>query len=104
VLLTVKSNQKTLCRQIQSQFQGKRYIPHAASDQEKRHGRDTLWEFRAKEAPEHIKENWLGSAWIVEVLTTTTTRRGTLGTAPQVPLSHAPVAPGTSCQDSQSRS
>ena len=81
VLLTVKSNQKTLCRQIQSQFQGKRHIPHAASDQEKRHGRDTLWELRAKEAPEHIKENWPGSAWIVEVLTTTTTRKGTRGTA-----------------------
>jgi predicted transposase YbfD/YdcC len=71
VLLTVKSNQKTLYRQIGSQFQGKRHIPFTASDHEKRHGRDTLWELSAKEAPEHIKENWPGSAWIVEVITDT---------------------------------
>jgi len=71
VLLTVKSNQKTLYRQIQRQFQGKRHIPVTASDHEKRHGRDTLWELSAKEAPEHIKENWPGSAWIVEVITDT---------------------------------
>jgi len=71
VLLTVKSNQKTLYRQIQSQFQWKRHIPFTASDHEKRHGRDTLWELSAKEAPEHIKENWPGSAWIVEVITDT---------------------------------
>jgi predicted transposase YbfD/YdcC len=69
VLLTVKSNQKTLYRQIQSQFQGKRHILFTASDHEKRYGRDTLWELSAKEAPEHIKENWPGSAWIVEVIT-----------------------------------
>ena len=30
-------------------------------DQEKRHGRDTTWILRAWEAPEHIKENWLGT-------------------------------------------
>ena len=71
MLLTVKSNQKTLYRQIGSQFQGKRHIPFTASDHEKRHGRDTLWELSAKEAPEHIKENWPGSAWIVEVITDT---------------------------------
>jgi predicted transposase YbfD/YdcC len=71
VLLTVKSNQKTLYRQIGSQFQGKRHIPFTASDHEKRHGRDTLWELSAKEAPEHIQENWPGSAWIVEVITDT---------------------------------
>jgi predicted transposase YbfD/YdcC len=76
VLLTVKSNQKTLDRQIQSQFQGKRHIPFTASDHEKRHGRDTLWELSAKEAPEHIKENWPGSAWIVEVITDTLTTGG----------------------------
>jgi predicted transposase YbfD/YdcC len=71
VLLTVKSNQKTLYRQIGSQFQGKRHIPFVATDHEKRHGRDTLWELSAKEAPGHIKENWPGSAWIVEVITDT---------------------------------
>jgi len=76
VLLTVKSNQKTLYRQIGCQFQGKRHIPFTAVDHEKRHGRDTVWELRAREAPEHIKANWPGSAWIVEVITDTLTRKG----------------------------
>jgi predicted transposase YbfD/YdcC len=76
VLLTVKSNQKTLYRQIGCQFQGKRHIPFAATDHEKRHGRDTVWELRAREAPEHIKANWPGSAWIVEVITDTLSRKG----------------------------
>ncbi|WP_259721762.1 hypothetical protein [Synechococcus sp. CS-1328] len=67
--MTVKSNQKTLYRQIGSQFEGKREIPFSATNQEKRHGRDTTWKLRAKEAPEHIKLNWPGSAWIVEVIT-----------------------------------
>ena len=72
MLLTVKSNQKTLYRQIGSQFQGKCHIPFTASDYEKRHGRETLWELSAKEAPEHIKANWPGCSWIVEMVTTTT--------------------------------
>ena len=76
VLLTVKSNQKTLYRQIGCQFQGKRHIPFTATDHEKRHGRDTVWELRAREAPEHIRANWPGSAWIVEVITDTLTRKG----------------------------
>jgi len=42
---------------------------------ETRHGRQTRWDLRAKEAPEHIKANWPGSAWIVQLITTTT-RRG----------------------------
>lgn len=81
MLLTVKSNQKTLYRQIGAQFQGKRHIPYTTADQEEKHGRDTLWELRAREAPEHIKENWPGCSWIVEMVTTitrkgsTTTRR-----------------------------
>jgi len=74
--LTVKSNQKILYRQIGCQFEGKRKIPFAATDVEKRHGRQTRWELKAKEAPEHIKANWPGSAWIVEVITCTTTRKG----------------------------
>ena len=61
VLLTVKSNQKTLYGQIGSQFQGKRHIPFTASDHEKHHGRDTLWELSAEEAPQHIKASWPGS-------------------------------------------
>ena len=44
VLLTVKSNQKTLYRQIGCQFQGKRHIPYIATDQEEKHDRDTIWE------------------------------------------------------------
>jgi hypothetical protein len=72
----VKANQQTLYRQIGCQFQGKRKIPFTATDHEKRHGRDTLWELMAKEAPEHIKQNWPGSAWIVEVITATVTRNG----------------------------
>ncbi len=79
VLLTVKSYQKTLYRQISCQFQGKRQIPFTATDHEKCHGRDTVWELRAKEAPEHIKANWPGSAWIVEVISDTVERNGKRG-------------------------
>jgi hypothetical protein len=74
VLLSVKSNQKTLHRQIVCQFEGKRHIPFTATDHEKRHGRQTHWELKAKEAPDHIKENWPGSAWIVELITTASGR------------------------------
>lgn len=77
MLLTVKSNQRALHRQIGCQFEGKRHIPFTATNQEERHGRDTCWELRAKEAPDHIKDAWPGSAWIVELITTTTTRKGT---------------------------
>ena len=76
LLLTVKSNQKTLHRQIGCQFQGKRHIPLTATDHEKRHGRQTVWALRAREAPDHIKDAWPGSAWIVELITTTTKRNG----------------------------
>ncbi|MFN9547613.1 MAG: ISAs1 family transposase, partial [Cyanobacteriota bacterium] len=61
---------------IGCQFEGKRKIPHAATAHEKKHGRDTVWDLRAKEAPDHIKANWPGSAWIVEVITDTVTRSG----------------------------
>ena len=47
MILTVIGNQKTLHRQIQCQFQGKRHIPFTATAQEKKHGRDTIWEMRA---------------------------------------------------------
>ena len=50
--MTVKANQKTLHRQIASQFKGKRMIPFVATDQEISHGRNTTWTLRAKEAPE----------------------------------------------------
>jgi predicted transposase YbfD/YdcC len=76
VLLTVKSIQKILYRQIGCQFRCKRHILFIATDLEKRHGRDTTWELRAIEAPEHIKANWPGSAWIPEVITETLTHKG----------------------------
>jgi predicted transposase YbfD/YdcC len=65
----VKANQKTLHRQIRSQFQGKRKIPFVATVHEKSHGRDITWTLRAKEAPEHIRAAWIGTSWIVEVVT-----------------------------------
>ena len=96
MLLTVKTNQKTLHRQIQSQFQGKRHIPLAAKAQEQKHGCDTLRELRAREAPEHIKANWPGCSWIIEMVTaitskgSTTTRRHlfltSIGTIPEALL------------------
>lgn len=75
MLLTVKGNQKTLHRQIRSQFQGKRQIPFTATDHGKKHGRDTTWNLRAKEAPAHIKANWPGCSWIVEVITSGTRKK-----------------------------
>jgi predicted transposase YbfD/YdcC len=68
--LTVTANQKTLHRQIRSQFQGKRHIPFEATDREVGHGRDITWNLRAKEAPEHIREDWVGTSWIVKVTAT----------------------------------
>ena len=63
----MKGNQKTLHRQIRSQFQGKRKIPFVATDHEISHGRDITWTLREKEAPEHIHEAWIGTNWIMEV-------------------------------------
>lgn len=49
------------------------YPPFASKAQEEdKHGRDTLWELRAREVPEPIKPNWPGSSLIIEMLTTTT--------------------------------
>lgn len=94
MLLTVKGNQKTLHRQIQCQFQGKRQIPFTATAQGKKHGRNTIWEMRAKEAPDHIKANWPGVSWIIEMVTTTMTRR-----EHQVP--HGPTTSSPACGPSQ---
>jgi predicted transposase YbfD/YdcC len=66
----VKANQRILHRQIRSQFQGQRKIPFLATDQEISHGRDMTWRLRAKEAPQHIREDWAGTSWIVEVMAT----------------------------------
>jgi len=65
--LTVKANQKTLHRQIQSQFQVKRHIPFVTMDHEVGHGRDITLTLHAKQAPEYIREAWIGTSWIVEM-------------------------------------
>jgi hypothetical protein len=64
-----------LHRQIRSHFQGKRHILFLATDHEVSHGRDITWILRAKQAPEHISEAWIGTSWIVEV-TAGSTRDG----------------------------
>jgi hypothetical protein len=38
-----------------------------ATDHEIRQGRDITWTLRAKQAPEHIREAWIGTSWNVEV-------------------------------------
>jgi len=43
-----------------------------ATDHEISHGRNITWMLRAKQAPEHIRENWIGTSWIVEVMATGT--------------------------------
>lgn len=59
-------------RQIRTQFQGKRHIPFVASDHEISHGRSITWTLRAKQAPRHIREDWSGTSWIVELAVTGT--------------------------------
>jgi len=39
-----------------------------ARDHEVDHGRVITWTLRAKAAPEHIREAWIGTSWIVEVM------------------------------------
>jgi hypothetical protein len=36
-------------------------------DHEISHGRDITWTLRAKHAPDHIREAWLGTSWIAEL-------------------------------------
>jgi hypothetical protein len=38
-----------------------------ATDHEISHGRTITWTLRAKPAPEHIAQAWIGTSWIVEV-------------------------------------
>ena len=48
-------------RQIRSQLQGKRMINFVAGDHEVSHDRNITWMLRAKQAPENIRENWIGT-------------------------------------------
>lgn len=41
-----------------------------ATDHEISHGRTIRWTLRAKQAPTHIAETWIGTSWIVEVAAT----------------------------------
>jgi hypothetical protein len=100
VLLTVKSNQKTLYRQLGCQFEGKRQIPFTATDHEKRRRRDTVWQLQAKEAPEQVRENWPGSAWIVEVITDTVAPDGNRGARRNLFLTSVPDAKSPATPDS----
>ena len=43
-----------------------------ATDYEISHGRNITWTLRAKQAPEHIREDWAGTSWIVELAATGT--------------------------------
>ena len=43
-----------------------------ATDHEISHGRNISWTLRAKQAPEHIWEAWVGTSWTVEVMATGT--------------------------------
>jgi hypothetical protein len=31
------------------------------------HGRNISWTLRAKQAPEHLRDSWIGTSWIVEM-------------------------------------
>lgn len=68
MLLTVKKNQRTLHRQIADQFRYQRHFPVQESDFEKSHGRRVLWELRARNATEAIRERWIGASWIIELV------------------------------------
>jgi hypothetical protein len=57
---------------MRSQFRGKRKFPLVAMDHEISHGRDITWMLRPKQAPEHIRKNWIGTSWIVETMATGT--------------------------------
>lgn len=72
IRLSIKVTQRSLHRQIQSQSEAKRQIPFLSTDHEIAHGRDITRTLRAKKAPEHIREAWLGTSWIVVVVTTGT--------------------------------
>ena len=41
-----------------------------STDHESGHGRNSTWTLRGQQAPEHIREFWVGTSWIVEVAAT----------------------------------
>jgi hypothetical protein len=67
---------------------GKAQDPFVATDHEISHRRNITWSLRAKQAPEHIREAWAGTSWIVEV-TATGRRDGASSFSP--PTSSSPA-------------
>jgi hypothetical protein len=41
-----------------------------ATDHEISHSHNLTWTLRATQAPEHIREPWVGTSWVVEVTAT----------------------------------
>ncbi len=70
MLLTVKKNQRRLVQQIVSQFRGHRHFPVVISDFEASYGRQVRWTLRARNATEAIRERWVGTSWIFELVST----------------------------------
>lgn len=68
MLLAVKKNQRILHRQIADQFRYQRHFPFQESVFEKSHGRQVLWELRARNATEAIRERWIGANWIIALV------------------------------------
>lgn len=44
-----------------------RHVPFVATDHEVSHGRYITWTLSAEPAPEHIREAWIGTRWVVEI-------------------------------------
>jgi predicted transposase YbfD/YdcC len=53
----------------QRQIEGIHPIRFLATDHEVGHGRDIPWTLRAKEASDPIRQEWVGTSWIIEGLT-----------------------------------
>jgi hypothetical protein len=74
--VTVKTNQPTLRRQMSSQFEGKRQIPFTATAEETVTGVTSIGDCGPRKRRITSRESWPGSAWIVELITTTIKRKG----------------------------
>jgi len=67
-------------------------ISFVATDQEISTWRDITWTLRAEEAPQHIRESWVGTSWILEI-TATGTRDGKLFQAQHLFLTRLRTTP-----------
>ena len=55
-------------RQIADQFRYQRHFPAQESHLEQSHGRQLLWELRARNSTDSIRERWIGDSWIIELV------------------------------------